>query len=55
VYRTAADCNYQWVEIWFGIFERKKRNNASFRNIDQLIGAILAFTAAYNEKAKPFV
>ncbi|EQD42536.1 ISRSO5-transposase protein [mine drainage metagenome] len=43
------------VEIGFGIFQRKTLNNASFRNIDQLIGAIHAFTAAYNKKAAPFV
>jgi len=42
------------VEIWFGIFQCKMLNNVSFRNIDQLIGAIHAFTAAYNEKAAPF-
>lgn len=43
------------VEIWFGIFQRKTLNNASFRSIDQLVGAIHAFTDAYNEKAAPFV
>ena len=43
------------VEIWFGIFQRKALNNASFRSIDQLVAAIRAFTAAYNEKAAPFV
>ena len=43
------------VEIWFGIFQRKTLRNASFRNVDQLIEAIHAFTAAYNEKAAPFV
>ena len=43
------------VEIWFGIFQRKTLNNASFRSIEHLIEAIRAFTAAYNEKAAPFV
>ncbi len=43
------------VEIWFGIFQRKTLNNASFPSIDHLIAAIHAFTAAYNEKAAPFV
>ena len=43
------------VEIWFGIFQRKKLGNASSASIDQLIGAISDFTAAYNEKATPFV
>lgn len=43
------------VEIWFGIFQRKTLNNASFRSIEQLIEAIHAFTAAYNENAAPFV
>ena len=43
------------VEIWFGIFQRKALNNASFGSIEQLTEAIRAFTAAYNEKAAPFV
>jgi hypothetical protein len=43
------------VEIWFGIFQRKTPNNASFRSIEQLTKAIHDFTAAYNENAAPFV
>ena len=43
------------VEIWFGIFQRKTLNNASFRSIEQLVQAIHAFTAAYNVNAAPFV
>ena len=43
------------VEIWFGIFQCKTLNNASLRSIDQLIAAIRAFIATYNEKAAPFV
>jgi transposase len=43
------------VEIWFGIFQRKALNNASFRSIEQLTKAIHDFTAAYNENAAPFV
>lgn len=43
------------VEIWFGIFQRKTLNNASFSSTDKLIEAIHAFAAAYNEKAAPFV
>ena len=43
------------VEIWFGIFQRKTLNNASFRSIEQLIKAIHDFTAAYNQNAAPFV
>lgn len=43
------------VEIWFGIFQRKTLNNASFRSIEQLVAAIHAFTSAYNENAAPFV
>jgi len=43
------------VEIWFGIFQRKALRNASFGSIEQLIKAIEDFTAAYNEKAAPFV
>jgi transposase len=43
------------VEIWFGIFQRKTLNNASFKSIEQLSQAIHSFTAAYNENAAPFV
>ena len=43
------------VEIWFGIFQRKTLNNASFKSIEQLSKAIHDFTAAYNENAAPFV
>lgn len=43
------------VEIWFGIFQRKTLNNASFGSIEQLTKAIHDFTAAYNENAAPFV
>jgi transposase len=43
------------VEIWFGIFQRKTLNNASFLSIEQLTKAIHDFTAAYNENAAPFV
>ena len=43
------------VEIWFGIFQRKTLNNASFASIEQLTKAIHDFTAAYNQNAAPFV
>ena len=43
------------VEIWFGIFQRKALNNASYGSVEQLVEAIHAFTAAYNENAAPFV
>ena len=43
------------VEIWFGIFQRKTLNNASFGSIEQLTRAIHDFTAAYNKNASPFV
>ena len=43
------------VEIWFGIFQRKTLNNASFGSIEQLTKAIHDFTAAYNANAAPFV
>lgn len=43
------------IEIWFGIFQRKTLNNASFQSIEQLVEAIHAFTTAYNENAAPFV
>ena len=43
------------VEIWFGIFSRKTLSGASFANTDQLVQAIEAFSAAYNQSASPFV
>ena len=43
------------VEIWFGIFQRKTLNNASFNSVEQLSKAIHDFTNAYNENATPFV
>ena len=43
------------VEIWFGIFTRKALSGASFANIEQLVQAIKAFIASYNQSASPFV
>jgi transposase len=43
------------VEIWFGIFARKTLSGASFANIEQLVQAIEAFIACYNQSATPFV
>jgi transposase len=43
------------VEIWFGIFTRKALSGASFRSAERLTQAIQDFTAAYNERAAPFV
>lgn len=43
------------VEIWFGIFSRKTLSGASFVSTGQLVQAIEAFIAAYNQSASPFV
>lgn len=43
------------VEIWFGIFSRKTLSGASFVSVEQLVQAIEAFIAAYNQSASPFV
>lgn len=43
------------VEIWFGIFQGKTLDNASFASIEQLTQAIDHFTTAYNQNAAPFV
>src|SRR5215468_3906097 len=43
------------VEIWFGIFTRKALFGTSFRSAEQLKQAIRDFTAAYNQRAAPFV
>ncbi len=38
-----------------GIFARKTLNGASFATIEQLVQAIEAFIATYNQSASPFV
>lgn len=43
------------VEIWFGILSRKVLNGASFDNKESLSQAIVNFTEAYHQNAKPFV
>jgi len=43
------------VEIWFGIFRRTALSGASFRTVEHLKQAIQDFTAAYNQRAAPFV
>jgi hypothetical protein len=43
------------VEIWFGILARKTLSGASFSIAGQLMQAIEAFVASYNETASPFV
>jgi transposase len=43
------------VEIWFGILSRKTLSGASFTSTEQLVQAIEAFIASYNETASPFV
>lgn len=43
------------VEIWFGIFSRKTLSGASFASTEQLVEAIEAFIASYNQSASPFV
>ena len=43
------------VEIWFGIFQRKTLNHASFPSIGHLVDAINHFMTAYNKNAAPFI
>jgi transposase len=43
------------VEIWFGILTRKSLRKKSFSSTGDLAAHIEAFTAAYNETARPFV
>jgi len=43
------------VEIWFGILGRKTLSGASFSSTEQLVQAVEAFVASYNESASPFV
>ncbi len=43
------------VEIWFGIFSRKTLSGSSFVSTEQLVQAIEAFIATYNQSASPFV
>jgi hypothetical protein len=43
------------VEIWFGILTRKSLRKKSFSGTNELAAHIEAFTAAYNETARPFI
>ncbi len=43
------------VEIWFGILSRKTLSGASFTSTEELVKAIEAFIASYNQSASPFV
>lgn len=43
------------VEIWFGILSRKTLSGASFASTEELVNAIEAFIASYNQSAAPFV
>ncbi len=43
------------VEIWFGILTNQAIRRGIVDNVAQLIGAIKAFLARWNEGAKPFV
>ena len=43
------------VEIWFGIFTRKRLRGASFASTEDLINAIQTFIDHYNKSAAPFV
>jgi transposase len=43
------------IEIWFGILARKTRRGASFASIEELVQAIRAFIATYNQNSVPFV
>ena len=43
------------VEIWFGILGRKTLSGGSFSSTEQLVQAVEAFVASYNESATPFV
>jgi transposase len=42
------------IEIVFSLLQRKALSGASFKNKDQLRGAIEAFIEKHNERAKPF-
>ena len=41
--------------IWFGIMTRKTLRGASFASTEELATAVNDFSAAYNDKATPFV
>jgi len=43
------------VEIWFGILTRKSLRKKGFSNTGELAAHIEAFTATYNETARPFI
>jgi transposase len=43
------------VEIWFGILTHQAIRRSSFDSVAQLVGAIKAFLARWNEGARPFI
>jgi hypothetical protein len=43
------------IERWFGELTSKRIRRDSFLSVDDLVTAINAFLAAWNEKPKPFV
>src|SRR5215210_3223142 len=43
------------VEVFFGIITRQAIRRGSFDNVKQLVTAIRAFIAAYNERCRPFI
>ena len=43
------------VEVFFGIITRQAIRRGSFDSVTQLVAAIRAFIAAYNDRCKPFV
>lgn len=43
------------IEVWFSILSSQALRGASFRSVKELIGAMDAFIAAYNQSAQPFV
>lgn len=43
------------VEVFFGIITRQAIRRGSFDNVKQLVAAIRAFIASYNDRCKPFV
>ncbi len=42
------------IEIWFSFLSGKSLRGASFQTVDQLKAHFDAFTASYNEHARPF-
>jgi len=53
-FTPTQSCWLNQIECWFSILSRSTFQGANFTSVRQLIGAISAFIAAWNQTAEPF-